>query len=376
MSKATDPSETIVPESEAAAFELPPIETAVKILGVGVGFLYGSGLLMVNFYLLQFGATDFSVLRTRYAFSGVYVLITFALFSASGFYAASSELGGREPFWVRALLATAPIFAYRMLVLVAPLPGDHSMAGAKPYLWIFPVSLLSFCASSCVEYWRVKSRSDRSYGPVLGSFTLLLVGFLMAIAFTAYEVYPRIPAQFGGGLSVRARIAIANDSQSQLTSLGLSFPPASTASFPLDIIHDGESYVVVRTNRGLIQVDRKSVVGISVASFDTFSHDSHIPITFPVSDVKENERLQHRFLVLTAELNTWEFKDLLRWADCRLDSEKDPQKNRVLNAEIFQRIEDKLHLNSDSQCRKECEELTDEFYSACKPGLPSSSAPH
>jgi hypothetical protein len=353
-------------ESQPSSFQT--LEAAGKVLAMVVGFLYISGLLMVNLYLLRFGASDFSILRTRYALSGMIVLITFLVFAASGIYAAYSETLGRESQVIRSLLVGLPVAAYAVLTFVVPLPGSTQSSRAI-YLRAALISTLIYAASSWVAHLRSKRLSDPDYRPVFGIAGLLIFGFLIVLPVATYEVYPRIPAQFGGGRSVRARVAIADDDQDQLISLGVALSPDTKISFPLDIIHDGESFLVLRTNHSVVQVERKSIVGIwvEVPGIEFRGEDHYLP----PSQIPENMTMKEIAVELNREhsvnrgLNRWEFMDLSHSVFCVIDAEKDNEKQLALGKEMIDKIFPLLP-TFGSECRAECEELTKRIYEDCE----------
>jgi hypothetical protein len=338
------------------------LEAAGKVLAIGAGFLYVSGLLMVNLYLLRFGASDFAILRTRYALSGMIVLVTFLLFSASGFYAVYSEAAGHESQVLRSLLSTLPASAYTALVLLVPLPDSDPQSLPVVLLRSFPISVSSYLASMWIVHWQAKAIGERGFRPLLGITGLLIFGLLVTMPFATYEVYPRVPAQFGGGRSVRARVAIANESEGQLASLGIRTSPESKLSFPLDIIHDGESFLVLRTNRSIVQIERKAIVGIWVKeSRPGVEYGRGAPASqVPKSATYDQARaLAARHSDDDKTLSDWEFMELSHWVWDVFESEIDSAKKDALANEISKRIE---ALPSRSECRRRCEELTAEFY--------------
>jgi hypothetical protein len=128
------------------------------------------------------------------------------------------------------------------------LPHASPQSTTSVILKALPVAVLSGIACIWALQWRAKTSGDRRIQSLFGIVCLLVFDLLFSLPFTAYEVYPRIPVQFGGGRSYRARIAIAGDSENQLASLGIICSPESKLSYPLTILHDGESFLVLRIN--------------------------------------------------------------------------------------------------------------------------------
>jgi hypothetical protein len=355
------------------------LETGGKALAVAVGFLYVSGLLMVNLYLLQFGASDFSILRTRYVLSGFIVFVTFLVLSASGLYSGYSDATGHEIITVRSLLTGLPIYAYGALQVFFPLPGSTEHHGwwatySPTLIKPFPIVLLSAAISMSIIYWRKKPQSERRLMPLFGIGGLILVAYTAAIPFAAYGVYPRIPAQFGGGRSFRARLALAKDSKTQLISLGLNASPDSELSFPVDVIHEGEDFFVLRTNTSTVQVERKAIVGLWVQ--ELFSGRSpapelHLRPGQSDKEVKEEMKRERKLADIFENPGTgWEFVELSRWGSCVFDLQKDPEKQRDQAIKLFSEIMPAPE--NPVQCREACEKLTTKFYEVCKKASASS----
>ena len=53
------------------------IEIAAKVLGFLAVVIYVAGLFCINFYLSQYGLSDYSLLRVRYLLAGTWLAVAF-----------------------------------------------------------------------------------------------------------------------------------------------------------------------------------------------------------------------------------------------------------------------------------------------------------
>jgi hypothetical protein len=72
----TETSVAQASEKASGANYAASVEQVARIVGVGALLLYVTGLVAVNGYLLRFGVSDFSLLRTRFVYTGGWIVAT------------------------------------------------------------------------------------------------------------------------------------------------------------------------------------------------------------------------------------------------------------------------------------------------------------
>jgi hypothetical protein len=259
------------------------MESAGKVfLFVGAA-CYVAGLLVVNFYLRQFGTSDFSLLRTRFVLTGAISLLPLAVFMVwiwsilivvgwnrleGGILPVLDrsllhDLGPRRRRW----LATLSIVPLAFLVVYARLLRFNIQSDAPllivlliwtvfvsyGYVVFFALliqpSLMKFDDKTIAELGidgsdnlATEARPLRvGWAAAISILTFVMSAMYLWIFATAY--YPRISGQLGGGQPAIVQLVVLDDFVGEVEQLGI--PLEGLRSNPLPLLWEGESFYLV-----------------------------------------------------------------------------------------------------------------------------------
>jgi hypothetical protein len=260
---------------------------AAAILGVA---LYVLGLLTVNVYLFQIGASDFSLLRTRFILAGalaVFFLTVFAMWVAALAVAISAVMlawarrqnGPRtSPSFTGPTLLVALLIA-GFLVTVAQLRTSSpftlstsaiaAIDGDLEWLVIsgvvLPLLVLGIGRWACRRPTGQASASiELAATPILLTFAFLLVLFLF-VDFFAASIFPAVPEQFGGAKPKPVTLFL-KPTANTLISLRDDAPEAANAPLKVQLIWEGEQGYLVQglaePNSPYVQIARDQVAAV------------------------------------------------------------------------------------------------------------------
>jgi hypothetical protein len=259
------------------------IETLLKIAGAVVLALYVLGLVAINGYLFSLGASDYSLVRARFIYTGGLVALCglVCLLSPVYFFRLATLPGiGLLP--VRALLRFAGlILPIGLLVLSVTLAySELPFIDALKYVlivdalalaggWISALALGSLIAEFQPSE-STESKQGRSVMAVASYFILVMIivvltGALFVASFM-YLLFPHIPTQFGGGRPIRAVFLIKHDEIEGVQHLGLPVQEGAVTG-SVELMYEGsEAYIIRLTDRRIIRLNSDAVVGLRIGT--------------------------------------------------------------------------------------------------------------
>lgn len=264
---------------------------AAAILGVA---LYVLGLLTVNVYLFQIGASDFSLLRTRFILAGalaIFFLTVFAMWVAALVVAISAatqtwalrqtgqwrhtRLAG--PTLLVALLITGFVVTVAQLRASSPFTLRTSAIAAIDgnLEWlvisgvVLPLLVLGIGRWACRRPTGEATASiELTATPILLTFAFLLVLFLF-VDFFAASIFPAVPEQFGGAKPKPVTLFLKPTANSLP---GLRIEPAAEVTDPIVVrlIWEGEQGYLVQgltePSAPYVQIARDQVAAVAYAA--------------------------------------------------------------------------------------------------------------
>jgi hypothetical protein len=278
--------------------ELAKLATAMLVL------CYGVGLLVVNAYLLNYGASDFNLFRARFILSGLLVLSIVSIstiFPIVFFYFIRSFIQGPKRF-SRQSAAIDVLMAWDLLIV-------SLMALSAPF-WLFKL-LHQDNFSSMKGYWlcgvagglalyayyigatnrknnssqKARDRQKAAKRPqrrsalkkpsslskfrpptwtlysLIGAFFLPYV--FLVITYLTQNILPGVPSQLGGTEAQAVQLSIKSDSVPSLRTLGIPFINKSSGiTREMDLLFTGENFYVVESNTDTFVLSADDVNGI------------------------------------------------------------------------------------------------------------------
>lgn len=245
-------------------------ETAARTAGALGLFAYAIGLVTVNAYLLSLGVSDFSLLRPRFVYAGILVLLSLGItwaFLMLALYTVGESLKNlwthRPALWWGRFVGVlgwglvlggfTPLAIFVIAMRVGPSWRD---AGPALALWVAG-SVLGLVMTGAAE-GIIGSKARLRELPVTMVFLAGYV-FIFLLLF-ARLIYPAVPEQFGGGRSKPGRLMADPTTVSGLAEIGVSFPGHGSISACIEILFDTAEAYVVRSAKGDVVLVGKSVV--------------------------------------------------------------------------------------------------------------------
>jgi hypothetical protein len=320
--------ESGVPESGPGplkALQLINLEQPAKILaGLGL-FLYILGLLNVNGYLFAFGVTDFSLIRTRFIYTGVLIassafVCALPLFVLGPFRQEyrqvikagkdelAKELGKqarrkrRFRRWIRRALfiflwVIAFIFWVLGVVIMLAMPGfllyqlylhqfsvsDVELVTGRPgtttlrearlgtaflvYLFGLLVAWNVRRATRRIRKKAMEARVDDSRNIALdvgAESALFLASIAVYCLIFMTFVYPIIPQQYGGGRPQEVSLLFKDDAMRGIQQLRVPLQrKGQQISAPLALVHETDDIYVVRLrDKRVLRIDKDLVSAV------------------------------------------------------------------------------------------------------------------
>jgi hypothetical protein len=278
------------PASSRAAVVAQPVRYDLEKIGKGAGALalglYVLGLLIVNAYLFRLGASDFTLVRPRFVYTGA-LIVLLTLIALSGPAIGASFVWQRrqrglptfssinmQMIIAGLLLSPAILWLCFWLLLATDSPVITRSAIWRQATFLslstFIAGLLSVGISIAIVLLVLPVMSShRSFAYRYA--TRLYIGiviFLVASVYVGYfidAIYPKVPVQFGGGRAVLAQLMFKKDELNSVKAVGLPFPPNGNLSSPVRLAYQGEqSYIVELPNGRIFQIDKSLVSGIVI----------------------------------------------------------------------------------------------------------------
>jgi hypothetical protein len=260
---------------------------AAAFLGVA---LYVLGLLTVNVYLFQIGASDFSLLRTRFVLTealAIFFLTLFAMWLAAlvvGISALGQAWAFRRMGQWNLSRATGPALLVALLiagflVTVAQLRANSPFAlrtsaiaaidGDLEWLVlsgvVLPLLVLGIGRWACRRpTGQAAATVELTATPILLTFGFVLVLFLF-VDFFAASIFPVVPEQFGGAKPKPVTLFL-KPTANALNSLRDGTPATMTDPVMVRLIWEGEQGYLVQgltdPNAPYVQIARDQVAAV------------------------------------------------------------------------------------------------------------------
>lgn len=256
------------------------LEKVGKASVVVLASLFALGLLVTNVYLLQFGLSEFSLLRARFVLTGLLASFpTIANVSCLAFaYILTREIGWKfEDKSARVVRAASfatmltigvvlPIVILGVLFRRAHFTDSQVMDALLiwaigflpilPFLVIVVDRMIELFRRNDADWFRIEDqpveRPTSSQRQLPRMFTiplvvigLLLLGYIYVDLFVRY-IYPNVPEQFGGGMPYEVQLLFRADSVDAVEKMHISMVPGSTLSEPLTMLWHGDTGLLVR----------------------------------------------------------------------------------------------------------------------------------
>ena len=295
------------PEKKALTVEqLAKLGTAIIIL------CYGVGLLVVNSFLLHYGASDFNLFRARFIFTGLLMITVVGISTAcplSAFYCFRAWL--RLPKFFQKKYATFDslmawdFLLFGLMILAAPygmlrlILGQSNLGSLEGYwacgvtggiilcAWYITVSRRKAAEKQAGEKakprQRAKSKRNDTRPKKLSKFAENSPPFWISyvslgVFFVAYaawmfiyfsqNVFPSVPAQLGGTRAQQVQLSIATDAAAGLRTLGLPFlSKTSNVTEAISLLFVGEDFYLVQSDGNSFVLSNDEVKGVEPLTY-------------------------------------------------------------------------------------------------------------
>lgn len=256
------------------------VEKTGKVSFVVLALLFALGLLVTNTYLLQFGLSEFGLLRARFVLTGV--LASFPTVVNVGClalaYVVTRDVNARfanksrhvkdgaDLVILLAIGALLPIVVLGVVFRKAEFTDsqifDALLLWSIGFLPILPFSLVA--ADRMIRAYRHRHtglfeletellappRSSRFKLPLMISIVLSAIGLLISgllyVELFVRHVYPNVPEQFGGGQPHQVQLLFRPDSVEDVARMHIPIEPGATLSEPVTLLWHGNSGLMVR----------------------------------------------------------------------------------------------------------------------------------
>jgi len=277
------------------------VETVARVAGAVGLVAYALGLVTVNAYLLQFGVSDFSLLRARLVYTGALILVVVTIIAlwCVGLWVLfmdkpggllyryrtdnpehSRQRAGRIVVMVIVAFGTSlgPLVAFQLLMDSGDELGDARVAFALLGMGLVGALVSVGMVAAAKEghedmgatgvAFQSEGRSDltrwlRTVGS-LAPFTAAALIVVFLGIFVRF-VYPAVPEQYGGGRPREARLVLNDGDNETLSAIGLAFSPASGLSSCVELLFAGEDTYVLRAgNDSIVELTRDAVKAVVI----------------------------------------------------------------------------------------------------------------
>jgi hypothetical protein len=256
------------------------LEAIAKVAAGIVLAFYVIGLIAINGYLFGLGASDFSLLRPRFVYTGALIGFSALLFiivpySMALMFLRNSYLPGRI-FAVVLIVASGALSFVIYFVNPGLSMGDMLRSSSI----LLAVGLLCAFQVATLSMWRIVKEPARLDPLALNTLaigiTLLIASIVAYVVAFMLLYFPKIPAQFGGGKPTQVALLIKRDEIDGVRALGLPIetrrplggeasgkqpaPESGYVTSPLDLMYEGsEAYVLRLADGTLIRLDKDAV---------------------------------------------------------------------------------------------------------------------
>ncbi len=232
------------------------VEGIGRVVAFATVILYVIGLVVTNVYLFGLGASDFTVLRTRFILTGALVVtiiflatialivpLVFVVWSVIKVFEAKRTGKWTNLDWMQ---TTLPLLVFFYFIGIWVTVTQSGLGWKSPMLAnidppsnnavLLLVSFSTISALGLMIHILRKRRDGESNFPaaiILGASYLVATLWVMFLAIDpiAATVYPAVPEQFGGGKPKQVEIVLSDDGIARAAALGFGQPVDGSIRF-------------------------------------------------------------------------------------------------------------------------------------------------
>lgn len=255
-------------------------EKTGKVSFVVLALLFALGLIITNTYLLQFGLSEFGLLRARFVLTGLLAVIPTMVNLACLViaYLVTRDVNRHFTRKSQQFKNSAAVLILILVGIVLPIVIlgvvyrkadftdrrilDALLIWSIGFLPILPFFLLAIdrlvnafrrrqagVFEIETELLETPARKSTSLPVVLSTFFVaigLLIAGLIYLELFVRHIYPDVPEQFGGGQPHVVLLLFRTDSLTAMEQMHIPIQPGSNLSEPLTLLWHGNSGMLVR----------------------------------------------------------------------------------------------------------------------------------
>jgi amino acid transporter len=248
--------------------------------------LYVLGLLAINGYLFSLGASDFSLVRPRFIYTGsliaicamICVLVPLYLLRVAGGLRkgeSSQDYPVRAQVFLGIIALITPVLL--LIVLLAVVGVEPNREPIESILTVYAAAVI--CSVVCVAIIRAFLKERDTWSALrAGRFavvvTLAMTAVAIFVATFMANLFPMIPDQFGGGRPTKVALLIKHDEVNGVKALGVpleanqlsgSAQINSYITAPLELMYEGsEAYLIRLSPDALVRLNKDLVLGVKI----------------------------------------------------------------------------------------------------------------
>ena len=246
------------------------IPESVKGLSGIAGFVtaicLASGVFIRRYYLSTVGISDDSILQTRDVLTGgiFWVLI------ATGYLTIQQCLvpnlvGGDEPRWKKHAARPIVVIMGILLISLVLLPTFEHWRSSILVAVVWVVLFFPVHSASTLAFTNPESTDTGMVRLIRQCWRFLCIVLLVSLmCLDANAIYPWTPTFLGGGRSEVVQLLPANDAAEQLQRLGIVLDSRTRLSERVEILYDGESYLLAKYAGKRLRINKSLVSAIVI----------------------------------------------------------------------------------------------------------------
>lgn len=259
-----------------APFRIPDYLKTPKVITALAASVYIVGMIEINANLLQYGVSDFNILRARYLMTGALTLGFFAtigLLISLASYPISLAVNNKSwslrifyGLWVCLFVSLAikgvSIFAAISIASSAWTTLSVTLCIAGTFLLLWELG-----SAEGIVIWREGLRTTEPAHPIIeklaaptGLVIYSVLALILYLSFFSSKVLTSIPAQFGGMQPEAVTLIVNSGYDNRLTTNGIPVDSA-THSVRLVLLYESQDFVLVRRGQTIARLDRDTITG-------------------------------------------------------------------------------------------------------------------
>jgi hypothetical protein len=230
------------------------VERLAKITAGVVLLLYVTGVVGVNSYLFQLGASDFTLIRTRFIYTGTLIWLTLVFVNVPilmGLFSFRRYPGSNDPpssLVSRIIMRTIALgaalgFAYGMYLIVLNSSKQQPHSGLRLPLILTGMAIVVGLVTLVYAYVRIFPPTAPALVQLVQMFLAGIAIFAIVLAYVwlfMVRAYPLIPEQYGGGRPRQIRLLVAKEYKELLQELDIAFSGKGQLSDQVTLLYEGE----------------------------------------------------------------------------------------------------------------------------------------